>query len=164
MPKHKATDKLQADLKSRIAKLRKQPKKKTGSRTFSHHIPREGAAQIALVGPANAGKSSLLRSLTHAKPEIAEYPFTTREATAGMMPFEDIGFQLVDLHGLFSQQPLASLHPPRAPLPRSIPATPDPPGGCSHKHTARRTPSIADSARRIVSTRAPDGATKRRSL
>jgi ribosome-interacting GTPase 1 len=97
MPKHKGTDKLQADLKSRIAKLRRQPKKKGGTRADSHYIPREGAGQIALVGPPNSGKSSLVRELTHAEPDVAEYPFTTREVTPGMMAFEDIAFQLIDL-------------------------------------------------------------------
>jgi ribosome-interacting GTPase 1 len=97
MPKHKGTDKLQADIKSRIAKLRRQPKKKAGTRTAPHHIPREGAGQVALIGPANTGKSSLVGKLTHAKPEVGEYPFTTRSATPGMMPFEDIAFQLIDL-------------------------------------------------------------------
>ncbi|MFQ5790715.1 MAG: GTPase, partial [Acidobacteriota bacterium] len=97
MPKHKGTDKLQADVKSRIAKLKRQPTKKAGTRGFSHHIPREGAGQIALAGPPNTGKSSLVLRLTHASPEVAEYPFTTRESTPGMMPFEDIAFQLIDL-------------------------------------------------------------------
>jgi small GTP-binding protein len=97
MPKHKGTEKLQADLKSRISKFRRQPKKNAGTKTASHVIPREGAGQIALVGPPNAGKSSLVRRLSHAHPEVADYPFTTREATPGMMPFEDIAFQLIDL-------------------------------------------------------------------
>ena len=97
VPKHKGTDGLQADLKGRIAKLRKQPPSKAGRATHSHLIPHEGAGQVALVGPANTGKSSLVGSLTHAKPEVADYPFTTREPTPGMMPFEDIAFQLIDL-------------------------------------------------------------------
>lgn len=100
VPKHKGTEKIQADLKSRIAKLKRQPKKKAGARGPSHHIPREGAGQVVLVGPPNAGKSSLVARLTHAKPEVAEYPLTTREATPGMMPFEDIAIQLVDLPAL----------------------------------------------------------------
>ena len=103
MPKHKGTDKLQADIKSRIAKLKRQPKKKGATRAFSHRIPKEGAGQIALVGPPNSGKSSLVRRLTHATPEVAEYPFTTREALPGMMRFEDVAFQLIDLPPLSNE-------------------------------------------------------------
>jgi ribosome-interacting GTPase 1 len=97
MPKHKGTDHLQADLRSRIAKLRRQPSKKGSQSAFSHYIPPEGAGQVDLVGPPNTGKSSLVAALTHATPEVADYPFTTREPTPGMMRFEDISFQLVDL-------------------------------------------------------------------
>jgi ribosome-interacting GTPase 1 len=97
MPKHKGTDHLQADLRSRIAKLRREPAKKGSRSTFSHYLPREGAGQIALVGPPNTGKSSLVAALTHASPEVADYPFTTREPTPGMMSYQDIAFQLVDL-------------------------------------------------------------------
>lgn len=97
VPKHKGTDGLQADLKARLAKLRKQPPSKAGKATHSHLVPREGAGQVVLVGPPNTGKSSLVAALTHAKPEIAPYPFTTREPVPGMMAFEDVHFQLVDL-------------------------------------------------------------------
>lgn len=97
IPKHKGTEKLQASLKSRIARLRQTPKQKGGARARGPHVPREGAGQIALVGPPNTGKSALVACLTHAKPEVAAYPFTTREAVPGMMPFEDVAVQLVDL-------------------------------------------------------------------
>lgn len=97
MPKHKGTEKLQADLRSRISKLKRQPRKKGATRGPSHRIPKEGAGQIALVGPPNSGKSSLVAALTHAEPEVAPYPLTTREPTPGMMPFQDVAFQLVDL-------------------------------------------------------------------
>lgn len=96
VPKHKGTDKLQGDIKARLAKLRKLPKKK-GSKGFSRHIPRQGAGQVALVGPPNAGKSALVGFLTHADPKVASYPFTTTEPSPGMMPFENIAFQLIDL-------------------------------------------------------------------
>lgn len=97
IPKHKGTEHLRADLRSRLSKLRQEPKKRGPTKGPSHKIPREGAGQVTLVGPPNAGKSSLLGALTHASPEIAPYPLTTREATPGMMLHEDIGFQLVDL-------------------------------------------------------------------
>ena len=103
VPKHKGTDGLQADLKARIAKLKKQPATKAGKSTFSHLVPREGAGQVALVGPPNAGKSALVAALTHAMPEVADYPFTTRDSVPGMMRFEDVSIQLVDLPPVSAQ-------------------------------------------------------------
>ena len=52
---------------------------------------------MALVGPPNSGKSQFTTALTHARPEVAAYPFTTRVPIPGMMLFEDIQIQLVDL-------------------------------------------------------------------
>ena len=98
IPKHKGTEKLVADLRTRLSKLKKEPsKKKGGSRGSSHKIVHEGAGQIALVGPPNAGKSMLVARLTHADPQVAPYPMSTLQATPGMMPYEDVSFQLVDL-------------------------------------------------------------------
>ncbi|MBU2548118.1 MAG: TGS domain-containing protein [Proteobacteria bacterium] len=97
MPKHKGTDKLQADVKRRISKLKAQEQKKGGKRTSAFNIKREGAGQIALVGPPNSGKSALLQVLTRAEPEVADYPFTTRIPLAGMAAYEDVQVQLVDL-------------------------------------------------------------------
>lgn len=99
IPKHKGTEKMQANLKSRIAKLRGEAQRKKGgarARPF-YHVEREGAGQIALIGAPNSGKSSLLAALTHATPEIADYPFTTRVPLSGMAAFEDVQIQLVDL-------------------------------------------------------------------
>lgn len=97
MPKHKGTDKLQADVKSRIARLKRRPEKKGATGGPSYRVQKEGAGQVALVGPPNSGKSALVTALTHAEPDVAPYPMTTRVATPGMMPFEDVSIQLVDL-------------------------------------------------------------------
>lgn len=97
IPKHKGTEHLRADLRSRLSKLKQEPKKKAGSKGPSHKILKEGAGQVTLVGPPNSGKSSLVAALTHAKPDVAPYPLTTLKAVPGMMPYEDVGFQLVDL-------------------------------------------------------------------
>ena len=98
LPKHKGTDHLFGDLKKRLARLRKeltQPGRKS-RRGPTLEFSKEGAAQCILVGPPNSGKSSLLAALTKAQPQIAEYPFTTQAPQPGMIPFEDIQFQLVD--------------------------------------------------------------------
>ncbi len=98
IPKHKGTEKLQADLKRRISKLKtEQERRPATKRTTTFYVEREGIGQVALVGPPNAGKSSLLRRLTNAKPEVADYPFTTRRPLPGMVEFENIKVQLVDL-------------------------------------------------------------------
>ncbi|HSR43506.1 MAG TPA: GTPase, partial [Longimicrobiales bacterium] len=97
IPKHKGTDKLQADLKSRISRLKRQPDRKRTSTGPSYRVQKEGAGQVALVGPPNSGKSALVAALTHAEPDVAPYPMTTRVATPGMMDFEDVAIQLVDL-------------------------------------------------------------------
>lgn len=98
MPKHKGTDKLRADLRRRIAKTKTEAQQKKGlsKRDVAYSIEREGAAQIVLVGAPNTGKSSLLAALSNAKPEIADFPHSTWKPTPGMVPYENIQFQMVD--------------------------------------------------------------------
>jgi ribosome-interacting GTPase 1 len=101
LPKHKGTDHLFADLKRRMAKLKAEQEATEASgrrsgRGSGPDFTREGAAQAVLLGPPNSGKSSILKALTHAAPEIAEYPFTTQHLLPGMMSFQDVQIQLVD--------------------------------------------------------------------
>jgi uncharacterized protein len=63
-------------------------------------VPKEGAAQVVLVGPPNAGKSSLLKALTGRQVAVGDYPFTTLRPVAGMVKFGGAVVQLVDLPGL----------------------------------------------------------------
>lgn len=98
LPKHKGTDHLYADLKRRLARLRREMES-TGKKTGGGgelQIKREGAAQVVLLGPPNSGKSSILVSLTNARVEAADYPFTTTQPFPGMIEYEDIQIQLVD--------------------------------------------------------------------
>jgi ribosome-interacting GTPase 1 len=100
IPKHKGTEHMRADIRRRMAKIRTEAarsRKSAAKGPTWHHVPREGAGQVALVGAPNAGKSRLLRALTNASPVVAPYPFSTRAPLPGMVPFEDIKIQLVDL-------------------------------------------------------------------
>lgn len=99
MQKHKASEKLQAELKQKISRARKdaEAERKTGKKGHGVRIPRQGAGTAVLLGGPNAGKSQLLASLTRATPEIAPYPFTTRAPQPGMMPWEDVTVQLIDM-------------------------------------------------------------------
>ncbi len=103
MPKHKGTDHLRAELRRRIAKLNQASEKKSATQRMSMLIEKEGAAQVIIVGLPNAGKSQLVSSITNASPAVAEYPFTTHNATPGMMKFENIQIQLIDTPPLVPQ-------------------------------------------------------------
>jgi ribosome-interacting GTPase 1 len=110
IPKHKGTDHLQADLKHRIKELDEElaGPKKGGTRSGPALVVRpEGAAQVALLGPPNSGKSALHAKLTGSSARVAPYPFTTQYPEPGMMPVEDITLQLVDLPPLSPQHPVS---------------------------------------------------------
>jgi ribosome-interacting GTPase 1 len=123
IPKHKGTDHLQADLKAKLAKARRElaAEKSTGKKTRGLRIPRQGAGTAIILGGPNAGKSQLVASLTRATPEIAPYPFTTTVPAPAMMPYQDVFVQLIDtppitssyldshLHGLIRAADLAVL-------------------------------------------------------
>jgi uncharacterized protein len=98
VPKHKGTDKLRADLRRQLSRLREeaQTKKKAGGHQSAYQISKEGAGQVVVLGPTNSGKSALVAALTNAEPEVSPAPFTTWKPLPGMMPVEDIQVQLID--------------------------------------------------------------------
>ena len=113
IPKHKGTDHLQGDIKARIKELAEAAeglKKGSGHAGPALFIHPEGAAQIALIGPPNSGKSSLHARLTGSSAHVAPYPFTTQYPEPGMMPFEDTHFQLVDLPAVSPEHAIPWLH------------------------------------------------------
>jgi ribosome-interacting GTPase 1 len=123
IPKHKGTDHLQAELKAKISKAKKElaTEKSSGKKTHGLRIPRQGAGTAIILGGPNAGKSLLVARLTNATPEVAPYPFTTTSPAPAMMPWEDVTVQLIDtppitadymdpsLHGLIRPADLALL-------------------------------------------------------
>ncbi len=97
IPKHKGTEKLQAEIKSRMARLREEGTKKKQAKGFNpFSVEKQGAGQIVLVGYPNTGKSALLGALSRAKVKVADYPYTTSLPLSGMMPYEDTYVQIVD--------------------------------------------------------------------
>lgn len=104
IPKHKGTEKLRAQIKTKMASLRREleerRRKTTGSRVSKFFVEKEGAAQIVILGKTNVGRSSLLTSITNARIETSSYPFTTRAPAPGMFRFQDLQFQIVEVPAL----------------------------------------------------------------
>jgi len=65
-------------------------------------VRREGAAQIALVGPPNVGKSSLLQALSAIQIKTGDYPFTTLRPVPALTRIGGVLVQLVEIPGLIS--------------------------------------------------------------
>jgi len=100
VPKHKGTENLLRWARKRLAELREEVeerrRKRTGGGGVSFFVEKTGAAQIVMLGFTNVGKSALLRALTGARAEVADYPYTTRRPIPGALKFEDIEFQIVE--------------------------------------------------------------------
>ena len=99
IPKHKGTDHLRADLRKKLSKLKDAATQKKGGGTHVDifHVPRSGAGQIVLIGTPNCGKSSIVAALSNAKVNVADFPFATNAPVPGMVAFEDVKIQLVDM-------------------------------------------------------------------
>lgn len=104
LPKHHGSENAHAQLKSKLAKLRKETKKKGGTKTS---IAKEGEAQVCLIGYTKSGKSWLLSKLTHARPKISETPFTTTRPEIGMMDYEGVKIQIVEIPSTFEPEHLS---------------------------------------------------------
>ncbi len=104
VPKHKGTNKLLGNVRRRIAELEREEEKakarRRGGRGRSFSIPKEGAGQIIILGSTKSGKSSLLASVTNAKPEVNPRPYATQRPVPGMLPYQDVQFQLVEAPAL----------------------------------------------------------------
>lgn len=107
IPKHKGTERLRAQIKRRISKLRleleerKKQKARMSLASGSYAVKKEGVGQVVILGASNAGKSSLLQTLTNASLAISDHPFTTTKPIPGMVIFEDVQIQLLEAPALY---------------------------------------------------------------
>lgn len=108
LPKHHGSERLLMDLKKRLAKLKSQKESRPVKTSFS--IKKEGAAQVCLIGLPNSGKSTLLKLLTGVDVKIAEYPYTTVEPEVGMMKYEDVWIQVIEIPSTFEPAWLGIAH------------------------------------------------------
>jgi ribosome-interacting GTPase 1 len=98
MPRHKGTDGLRADLRRKLSQLKEAATQKKGGKAVDiFHVLRSGAGQVVLLGLPNTGKSSILAALTRAKVVVADFPFATQVPVPGMVRYEDVQIQLVDM-------------------------------------------------------------------
>jgi ribosome-interacting GTPase 1 len=103
VPKHKGTEKLQKEIKERMRRLKYLgEKEKKQKKRPSLVVKREGAAQIAIIGLPNSGKSTLLKKLSKKPVKIEKYPHTTKVPVVRMMPFSDIKLQGVEIPAIYS--------------------------------------------------------------
>lgn len=103
IPKHKGTEKMQADLKRRISQVNEEIQKSGKRKGFGITVDRESECQVCVAGPPNSGKSRLISALSEAELEVADYPFTTRTPHPVIMRYEDVRIQLVDMPPVCSQ-------------------------------------------------------------
>jgi len=105
IPDHKGTEKLRRQIRKRLAELRREEEERRRRRVGStsvFSVKKEGWAQISLIGAANSGKSSILNILTGASSPVADYPLTTQKPYLGMMIYENVEIQIVDLPSILT--------------------------------------------------------------
>jgi small GTP-binding protein len=95
-PKHKGTERVQEEIKKKIAKLKKEKPKKASQKEEIYFVKKEGAGQVLILGVPNSGKTSLVNFLCNTDFKVADYPFTTNFPTPGMMRYENLLIQIVD--------------------------------------------------------------------
>ena len=100
---NKSTEKHILKLKARLTYLRKEleeKKRREKKRISKAGIKKEGDARVTIIGPPSVGKSYLFNSLTNAKSEIGDYPFTTLDVHPGVMKYKGAEIQILDTPGL----------------------------------------------------------------
>jgi len=98
-PGHKGAEVLRAQLKQRLAKLKRKVEAKSARKIIT--IPKEGDAQVCILGLTQSGKSTLLSKLTNAKPKISSHPFTTIKPEIGTCDYGGVKIQLIEIPSSF---------------------------------------------------------------
>ncbi len=106
-PDHKGAENLRAQLRARLSKLRKEQEKRSRKGPKHEGLKKEGEAQVAIVSQPNIGKSTLLRKLTNAEPDVSDYPFTTTEPVPGMMDYRGLKIQIVEIPSTFQPRDMS---------------------------------------------------------
>ena len=101
-PKHKSSENLLKELKTRLKKLKEKSEKSKKSGKAKKGIKKEHY-QCALIGLPNSGKSSLLSKLTNAMPKITPHPFTTTHPEIGTLDYKGIKAQIIDMPSIGSE-------------------------------------------------------------
>ena len=94
-PSHKGAEHLRAEIRGKLAKLRGQKSAKGARANIT--ISKEGDAQIAIIGPTQSGKSTMLSQLTNAKPKISDVAYTTTKPEVGVAEWKGVKFQMVEI-------------------------------------------------------------------
>jgi len=109
LPKHKSSETVHAQLRKKLAKLKEEKPKKSGQRP-KWIVKKEGAGQVCLIGVTNSGKSTLLKELTGVDADIASYEYTTTKPEFGMMRYEDVWEQIVEIPSTFEPEVMSIVH------------------------------------------------------
>lgn len=109
LPKHKSSEHMLSQLRKRLAKLKAQKEIKRGAKPV-FVVKKEGVGQVCLIGLTNSGKSTLLKKLTGVDVEIANYPYTTIKPEIGMMRYEHVWIQLVEIPSTFEPEWMSIAH------------------------------------------------------
>ncbi len=102
-PAHKGGENLRAQLKTRLKKLIEQKEKSKKSGKSKKETIKKHELQCVIVGKTNSGKSSLMKMLTNAFPKISENRFTTKNPEVGIMEYNSVQIQIVEIPAIDSE-------------------------------------------------------------
>jgi len=110
LPKHKGSENLLAQLKHRLSRLKKESKTEKKKSVKSFTIEKLGCARVCLLGVTKSGKSSLLKALTGKDVKISDKPYATTKPEVGMMDYEGLKIQIIEIPSTFEPKYLGMLH------------------------------------------------------